>query len=281
MNSLDNLERLKNEFKNLQYNSIPPIGCSVALFDEDNIYRWRVTLLGPQDTYYRGGLFFLEIIFPEDYPNKATKINFITPIYHPNVNNRKSSDDYISLGQVSFNAINNWKPSSKIKEIIIKLYAIFYFPNIDLSYSSEITNEYKYNRDLYEKKVIYFTNKYANTSNTFPEKKYDEDWDFSFNEDDLNSMEIKPEKEMAYIEEYDANELITLNIEINGIFEEKIDCKLGELTKDVIKRVFDKIKIPEKNNTLFIYNCKRIELNKSIGDNKLRSGHGFIIISDF
>ena len=280
MNSLDNLERLKNEFKNLQYNSIPPIGCSVALFDEDNIYRWRVTLAGPQDTYYRGALFFLEIIFPEDYPNKAPKINFITPIYHPNVNNCISSNFSISLGQVSFNAINNWKPSSKIREIIIKLFAIFYFPNIDLSYSSEITNEYKYNRDLYEKKVIYFTNKYANMSNMFPEKKYDEDWDFSFNEDDLNSMEIKPEKEIAYIEEYDANELMTLNIEIDGIFEEKIDCKLGELTKDVIKRVFDKIKIPEKNNILVIYNAKRIKLNNSIRDNNLHNMLKLIVIFD-
>ena len=83
---------------------------------------------GPTDTSFKGGLFNLEIIFPEDYPNKAPKINFKTPIYHPNVNNFKSSEN-ISLGEVSLNAINNWKPSYKVYEILANLYSIFYYPN--------------------------------------------------------------------------------------------------------------------------------------------------------
>ena len=43
-------------------------------------------MIAPKDSLYSGGLFFLQIIFPNDYPNSAPEIKFITPIYHINVN---------------------------------------------------------------------------------------------------------------------------------------------------------------------------------------------------
>ena len=57
------------------------------------IYRWKVTFLGPKDTYYNRGLFFAEVIFPKLSPKEAPKIIFKTPIYHPNVNMGKSSNN--------------------------------------------------------------------------------------------------------------------------------------------------------------------------------------------
>ena len=63
------------------------------------------------------GLFYLEIIFPKDYPNSPPEIHFKTPIYHPNVNNHKSEKE--ALGNVRFSDITSWNPSISMKKVLI------------------------------------------------------------------------------------------------------------------------------------------------------------------
>ena len=176
----------------------------------------------------------------------------------------KKSTDNLELGQVAFKAINNWKSANKIKEIIVKLYSIFYYPDLDLAYSLDIAKEYKENRNLFEKKVKYFTKKYAGF------RKFSThdggDWDFSCNENNLNSIGIKPIKNIINNKSYDGNKMISLGFEINGIVKAIISCKLNELMQDVIKRVLDKNGIQIKNDILVIYNTKNIKLDVPIGE---------------
>ena len=55
---------------NLKIKKNPIINCglSVGLFNEYDYRIWRVTLVGPKDSLYKGGLIFFNIEFPDDYP---------------------------------------------------------------------------------------------------------------------------------------------------------------------------------------------------------------------
>ena len=117
-------------------------------------------------------MFYFYLIFPKNYPKIAPKIRFKTPIYHPNVNIIKSDKE--ALGNFNYSDINPWKPSDCAKKLLMDLYTIFYWPNLEKPHSLEIANEYISNRDLFEKKVKYFTKKYQ-----FQFRNNFKVWDFS------------------------------------------------------------------------------------------------------
>ena len=174
------LERISREFKDINRNPIANCGVTVGLFNGDDIRNWRVSLLGPKDTSYKGGLFFLSISFPNDYPTKAPEVCFITPIYHVNVNPKAPTfAGAESLGHVCISTLNWWKPEYTMREVLTNIFALFYLGNPESPYGLDRADEFRNNRALYEEKIKTFTKKYANPMIGFKMYDQNKNWDFS------------------------------------------------------------------------------------------------------
>ncbi|XP_071930055.1 ubiquitin-conjugating enzyme E2 7 isoform X2 [Coffea arabica] len=63
----------------------PVDGFSAGLVDEENLFEWSVTIIGPPDTLYEGGFFNAIMSFPQNYPNSPPTVKFTSEIWHPNV----------------------------------------------------------------------------------------------------------------------------------------------------------------------------------------------------
>ena len=169
------LNLIQNEFCDLQQNPIASLGIVVGMPDPNNPYLWQCTMLGPTDTSFAGGLFYLKIIFPIDYPTKAPEVLFVTPIYHVNVNHLKQST--CPLGHICISTLNFWNPDTKIREILTNIFALFYMGNPQSPYGTDRQSEMLNTPQIFEQKIKYFTNKYANPNLGYREYDY---WDFTY-----------------------------------------------------------------------------------------------------
>ena len=162
MSRQEAINRITQEFKDFQQNPMASLGFSVGLPNENNIFEWRCTLMGPSDTNYRNGLFYIKVLFPDNYPYKGPEVRFVTPIYHVNVNNLiRYGQNIDPLGFICISTLSKWKPTYTMRQVFVDIFALFYLGNPNSPFSEEMKNEMISNRNLFEEKVRYFTNKYA------------------------------------------------------------------------------------------------------------------------
>ena len=179
--SINAMKIISQEYKQLNRSPFVNLGITVGLFNEDDMFKWKCTILGPKDTIYKGGLFYIKIIFPNDYPNSKPEMLFLTPIYHLNV--KYWANGVQPLGHICVNTLNDWKPGDSVRKILPELFALMHKNNPDDPYDDtnhSRRNEFKNNLQLFEKKAKYFTKKYASPHAS--EKEYPNGWDFTYNE---------------------------------------------------------------------------------------------------
>lgn len=144
------LKRIAKELKDLKRD---PLGqCSASPVADDN-FHWTATILGPPDSPYQGGIFFLNINFPTDYPFKPPKVSFTTKIYHPNINTNGSICLDILRAQ--------WSPALTISKVLLSICSLLTDPNPDDPLVPEIARIYKTDRPRYNKLANEWTKKYA------------------------------------------------------------------------------------------------------------------------
>uniref|UniRef100_A0A182J6L8 E2 ubiquitin-conjugating enzyme n=1 Tax=Anopheles atroparvus TaxID=41427 RepID=A0A182J6L8_ANOAO len=132
------LKRINKELQDLGRD--PPAQCSAGPVGDD-LFHWQATIMGPPDSPYQGGVFFLTIHFPTDYPFKPPKVAFTTRIYHPNIN---------SNGSICLDILRSqWSPALTISKVLLSICSLLCDPNPDDPLVPEIARIYKTDREKY------------------------------------------------------------------------------------------------------------------------------------
>ncbi|XP_035014494.1 ubiquitin-conjugating enzyme E2 T [Hippoglossus stenolepis] len=151
--------RLKRELQMLSTEPPPGITCWQT---EERMDDLRAQIVGGTETPYEGGLFSLEIKVPDRYPFEPPKIRFLTPIYHPNIDNS---------GRICHDALKlppkgAWRPSLNISTVLSSIQLLMAEPNPDDPLMADISSEFKYNKQLFMETARKWTKEHAVQKNT-------------------------------------------------------------------------------------------------------------------
>lgn len=62
-----------------------PIEGIAVIPRDENIGVWQIFVEGTKGSPFEGGIFELEMKFPEDYPDNPPTLYFVSEFWHPNV----------------------------------------------------------------------------------------------------------------------------------------------------------------------------------------------------
>lgn len=146
------LRRIRKDLEELRTN--PPIQCVSGFCPEDaHPLSWVGSIMGPDESPFQGGIFFLKLDFPEDYPYHPPKAFFTTRIYHPNVGTN---------GEICLDILQTlWSPVLTASKVLLSIVNLMTDPNADNPLQAEIAHHYKTDREKYNKTAAEWTKKYA------------------------------------------------------------------------------------------------------------------------
>ena len=120
---------------------------------QDDLFLWDVTITGPTDSPYQGGLFVLRLEFPTQYPFKAPVLKFQTPVYHPSVLQK--------TGEVCGAVLGPWGPTLGAEHCLLTVYSLLQDPSPDHPLQEDIAQQLASNKKEFVKMAKKFTKDYA------------------------------------------------------------------------------------------------------------------------
>ena len=144
------IKRLHREFSELSRN--PPSYFTVDLID-GSLSHWGVSLQGPEDTPYQGGVFKIEFIFSRFYPEVAPTVKFKTKIYHCNIS---------KSGNVGLDILyKGWNKEYTVSRVMICVYCLLYECNPVMCLVPEIGHLYMRDKNDHDYRCRLFTQIHA------------------------------------------------------------------------------------------------------------------------
>lgn len=148
---------LQKQLQQLSRN--PAVGFSVRLADESDIFEWDVTVSGPPDTPYSGGLFKATMRFPDHYPFEPPTVTFTSKMWHPNV--FPTGDVCMSILQAptAFDppdpefSCERWSPHHTVESVLLCIISILSSPDCDQPANSLAAEQWRHDREEFINEV--------------------------------------------------------------------------------------------------------------------------------
>lgn len=145
------LKRIQKDLNELKIE--PVMNCSAGPINENNLYEWEATIIGPTNSPYAGGVFNLRISFTLKYPFKPPRVKFINKIFHPNIDTN---------GNICLDILNvNWSPVISVTKLLLSISSLLTDPNPNDPLSREAANLYLNDIEKFNYKARSFTIRYA------------------------------------------------------------------------------------------------------------------------
>ena len=143
------LKRIKKEL--LEMETEPPANCTAGPINENDLYNWQATIIGPSNSPYASGIFKLSVTFTEKYPFKPPKSlspRFIIQIL-------------IGM-EVCLDILNtNWSPALTLVKVLLSISSLLTDPNPNDPLSKDVADLYLKNKAEYNKKARLMTLQYT------------------------------------------------------------------------------------------------------------------------
>ena len=151
--------RLAKELREIQ--SDTKSGVTVTVLGDD-LAHMQGTLMGPDESPYQGGKFYVDIQLTNAYPFEPPKMRFITKVWHPNVS---SANGAICLDILK----EQWSPALSIKTAMLSLQALLCSPEPSDPQDAVVAKQYIERQEEFAAQARRWTLEYA-TENARDEK---------------------------------------------------------------------------------------------------------------
>jgi ubiquitin-protein ligase len=158
---MSSTKRISKEYAELT--ASPPENFTVALPPSQSLHTMHIVHSPPAPSPFHPGTYALVLSLPTTYPFKPPTLRFATRVYHPNVTNDEA-------GAVCLAALKaeNWKPSTKITQVLEAVAALMQEPVPDDPLEETIADEYRNDRAKWERNAKSYVEKYAMGEPRFP-----------------------------------------------------------------------------------------------------------------